>query len=173
MIRREDLIKIGVFKKAHGVRGEISFAFTNDSFDKCDRPFFFCELDGIFVPFLLEGYRFNSASTAFVKLKTVDSEEKARLLNSKEVYFSKDQVYGDASAGSFYRDYFIGFTIVDRERNVIGRITDVNDSTINALFVVDRNGEEILIPVTNEWIIAIDRKQKTLCLELPEGLLVN
>ncbi|MDR2087609.1 MAG: ribosome maturation factor RimM [Dysgonamonadaceae bacterium] len=171
MIRRDELIKIGTFKKTHGIRGEIVFAFTNDSFDTCERPFLFCELDGIFVPFLLEEYRFNSASTALVKLKTVDSEQKARLLTVKEVYFPKNSMAGDRFGESFTWDYFIGFTLIDRQAMEIGLITEVNESTINTLFVVEREENEILIPATGEWIIAINDEKKTLCMELPEGLL--
>jgi 16S rRNA processing protein RimM len=171
MIQREDLVKIGQFKKSHGVRGEIAFAFTNDSFDKCKRPFFFCQLDGIFVPFLLEKYRFNSASTAFVKLKTIDSELKARSLSHKDVYFQKEYLGGNISGKSFSWDYFIGFTLIDKQSGKTGRISDVNESTINTLFVVELEENEILIPATGEWVVAVDEKKKTLCLELPEGLL--
>ncbi|MDR2683434.1 MAG: ribosome maturation factor RimM [Dysgonamonadaceae bacterium] len=170
MIQREDLIKIGQFKKTHGIRGEISFAFTNDAFDKCERPFLFCEMDGIFVPFLVEEYRFNSASTAFVKLKTIDSELKARSLSLKDVYFHKAHMAGDVSRESFSWDYFIGFTLIDKQTGETGRIADVNESTINTLFVVQKENSEILIPAVDEWIIAIDEERKTLCLELPEGL---
>jgi 16S rRNA processing protein RimM len=172
MIQREDLVKIGQFKKPHGILGEIAFSFSSDSFDKCERPFFFCELDGLFVPFLLEEYRFNSASTAFVKLKSVDSELKARSLSGKDVYFPKDYLSRDTfNASSIAWDYFIGFTLIDKQTGKIGRISDVNESTINTLFVVEQGENEILIPATGEWIVAIDKKKKTLRVELPEGLL--
>ncbi|MDR2058171.1 MAG: ribosome maturation factor RimM [Dysgonamonadaceae bacterium] len=171
MIRREDLIKIGEFKKPHGIKGEISFSFTNDSFNKCERPFLFCELDGVFVPFLLEEYRFSSTSTALVKLKTIDSEQKARLLCLKEVYFLKEYITGFPSNKSFTWDYYIGFILIDKYKGKIGLILDVDESTINILFVVQKDGEEILIPATNEFITGIDEEQKTLYMELPEGLL--
>jgi 16S rRNA processing protein RimM len=172
MIQREDLVKIGQFKKPHGIQGEISFAFTNDSFDQCERPFFFCELDGIFVPFLLETYRFNSASTAFVKLKRIDSELKVRLLSHKDVYFPKEYLLKDTGSESFTWDYFIGFTLIDKQTGKTGRISDVDESTINTLFEVEWEGDEILIPATGEWIVAIDEEKKTVCMELPEGFIV-
>jgi 16S rRNA processing protein RimM len=171
MIQREELVKIGQFKKPHGVKGEISFSFTNDSFDTCERPFFICELEGIFVPFLLEEYRFNSASTALVKLKNRDSEAQVALLTNKEVYFPKADIRQNASEESFTWDYFIGFTLVDKQTGEIGRVSEIDTTTINILFVVRKGEDEIFIPAVNEWIVSIDEEEKKIYMELPEGLL--
>jgi 16S rRNA processing protein RimM len=171
MILRENLVKIGQFKRPHGIKGEISFSFTNDSFKQSERPFFFCELDGIFVPFLLEEYCFNSASTAFVKLKNINSDKKAAILTLKEVYFPKADILEDVSDDIFTWNYFIGFILVDKQGKEIGFISDVDTSTINILFIIQQENNEILIPATEEWIISIDEKQKKILLDLPEGLL--
>ena len=34
MIKRDELIKIGVFNKPHGIQGELAFTFTDDIFDR-------------------------------------------------------------------------------------------------------------------------------------------
>ena len=73
MIKREDVYKIGVFNKPHGIHGELSFTFTDDIFDRVEAEYLICLLDGIFVPFFLEEYRFRSDSTALVKLEGVDT----------------------------------------------------------------------------------------------------
>ena len=65
MIRKEDVVRIGTFNKPHGVKGELSFTFTDDIFDRVNCDYFICLLDGIFVPFFLEEYRFRSETTAF------------------------------------------------------------------------------------------------------------
>ena len=36
MIKREDVYKIGLFNKPHGIHGELSFTFTDDIFDRAD-----------------------------------------------------------------------------------------------------------------------------------------
>ena len=73
MITREELIKIGRFNKPHGVKGELSFTFTDDVFDRTECPYIVCEIDGIFVPFFIEEYRFKSDTTALIKLEDVDN----------------------------------------------------------------------------------------------------
>jgi 16S rRNA processing protein RimM len=170
MIKQEELIKIGQFRKPHGIKGEIAFDFSNDAFDESDCPFLICEMDGIFVPFRLEEYRFKSNSSALVKLKNIDSEAKVKPLANKEVYFPKEHI--DSTETEDYTwDYFIGFSLIDKQSVPIGAIVAVDDSTLNTLFVVERDNDEILIPVHEEIIIRIDEGKKEIQVELPEGIL--
>ena len=54
MIRKEEVYKIGIFNKPHGIHGELSFTFTDDIFDRVEAEYLICLLDGIFVPFFIE-----------------------------------------------------------------------------------------------------------------------
>ena len=60
MIRKEEVYKIGIFNKPHGIHGELSFTFMDDIFDRVEAEYLICLLDGIFVPFFIEEYRFRS-----------------------------------------------------------------------------------------------------------------
>jgi 16S rRNA processing protein RimM len=171
MIKREDLVKIGQFKKPHGVKGEIAFTFTNDSFEESECAFFVCEIDGIFVPFRVENCRFISGTTAHVQLKDIKSDQKVRFLSNREVFFSKQYIQEDIQDESFTWDYFIGFTLIDERAGKIGRIADVDDSTLNTLFIIEKDEEELLIPAVEEMITHINEDQKELFVDLPEGLI--
>ena len=92
MIKKDEVFKIGIFNKPHGVKGEISFTFTDDIFDRGECEYWVGLLDGIFVPFFIEEYRFRSDTTALVKLEGVDTSEKARMFTNVEVYFPKKYV---------------------------------------------------------------------------------
>ena len=172
MIHREDLIKIGKFKKLHGIQGELSFTFTNDSFDEVENPFLICELEGLFVPFRLEEYRFISGSAALVKLKTIDSESKARRLANQDVYFPKNQIRVSNEEAGYSWNSFIGFSLMDEKAGEVGIITSVDDSTLNTLFIIKKKEAEILVPAAEEIITHIDPVEKKIYVTLPEGLLV-
>jgi len=47
----------------------------------------------------------------------------------------------------------------------------VNDSTAQALFEIDRNGKEILIPINDKFISQVDREMKQIHLDVPDGLI--
>ena len=112
MIRREDVYKIGLFNKPHGIHGELSFTFTDDIFDRVDCDYLICRLDDIFVPFFIEEYRFRSDSTALVKLEGVDTAERARMFTNVEVYFPVEHVE-EAEPGELSWSFFVGFRVQD------------------------------------------------------------
>jgi len=170
MINRDELVPVGQFKKPHGIKGEITFSFTNDSFTSNECPFLICEIDGIFVPFRIESCRFISNSTAYIRLKNINSEQKVRILSYKEVFYPKKHFTEIVKNDSFTWDHFIGFTLTDERLGKIGRIVDVDQTTINTLFVVEKGEEEILIPAVEEFIVRIDEDREELLMTLPEGL---
>lgn len=171
MIRKEEISRIGQFNKPHGVKGELSFTFSNDVFDGSDCRFLICEMDAIPVPFLIESYRFRSDVTALIKLKGVDSEEDARKLAGHAVYFPTAYISPADVASPASWDYFIGYTVEDIVLGAIGRIVEIETSTINTLFIIENEDKEYLVPATDEWIVGLDAESKILQVELPEGLI--
>lgn len=170
MIKKEEVYKIGIFNKPHGIHGELQFTFTDDIFDRADCDYLVCQLDGIFVPFFIEEYRFRSDSTALVKLEGVDTAERARMFTNVDVYFPVEHV-DEAEAGELSWNFFIGFRMEDVHHGLLGEVVDVNTTTVNTLFVVKQEGEELLVPAQEEFILGIDQEKKLITVELPEGLL--
>jgi len=171
MINRGELTKIGKIKKTHGVKGEMLFEFTDDSFDDSKCGFLIFELDGIFVPFRLTDYRFISNTSALIQLKRIDSGEKARLFTGKEVYFPQRHIAADTSEELFSWDYFRGFTLIDEKRGEIGTITEIDETTLNVLFHIESQASHHLIPASDELITHINPDTKELFVMLPEGIL--
>ena len=89
MIRQEEVYKIGRLGKAHGVKGEVSFQFDDDVFDRTDADYLILDIDGILVPFFMEEYRFRSDALALVKFCDVDTQERASELTGSNVYFPR------------------------------------------------------------------------------------
>ena len=50
-------------------------------------------------------------------------------------------------------------------------MVEVDTATVNTLFVVEKDGEELLVPAQEEFIVGIDQRRKLITVELPEGLL--
>ena len=173
MIRQEDVYKIGRLGKPHGVKGEISFQFTDDVFDRMDADYLIIEVDGILVPFFIEEYRFRSDETALLKLEDIDTQEAARELTNSDVYFER-RLSDDADEPSMAA--IIGYRLVnDADGQEIGTITGIDDSTANILFEVLKSGTDdgspILIPAAEEFITGIDNDKREISVALPEGLL--
>ncbi len=170
MIKKEEVFKIGIINKPHGVKGEVSFTFTDDIFDRVeDCDYLVLLLDGILVPFFIEEYRFRSDNVALVKFEGVDSTEKARTLTNVEVYYPVKFMDDQEEISSW--NYFIGFRVEDIHHGCLGTVVDVDDATMNVLFVIENGDEEVLLPAHEEFILDIDRKKKILKVDIPDGLL--
>lgn len=169
MIRKEEVFKIGVLNKPHGIKGEISFTFTDDVFDRVDCDYLVLLLDGILVPFFIEEYRFRSDDVALIKFEGIDTAERARMFSNVEVYFPKRYVEEEEGVSSW--NFFVGFRVTDVRHGDLGEITHVDDTTMNVLFVIEQNGQEILLPAHEEFIRDLDKKKKLLTVEIPDGLL--
>ena len=53
----------------------------------------------------------------------------------------------------------------------IGTITDVENSTVNTLFIIEHEGNEVLMPAQEEFIKDMNQKERTMLVEMPEGML--
>lgn len=167
MIKQEEVYKIGRLGKSHGVRGEVSFLFDDDVFDRVDADYLILDIDGILVPFFIEEYRFRSDTTALMKFEGIDTQERARELTGCDVYFPRDLAVSDDDTISW--SAIVGFDIIDASTNKsVGRIASIDDSTLNILFCLE---DGHLIPASEDLITQIDQQARTITMHLPAGLL--
>ena len=167
MIRQEEVYKIGKLGKAHGIKGEISFLFDDDVFDRVDADYLVLDIDGILVPFFMEEYRFKSDANAIVKFDGIDTQERARELTGCDVYFPRSLAEGDE--GDISWSILVGFDILEAQSGkAVGRIAAIDDATMNILFELE---DGHLVPASEDLITAIDQEARTITMHIPEGLL--
>ena len=167
MIRKEEVYKIGKLGKAHGVKGEISFLFDDDVFDRTDADYLVLDIDDIMVPFFIDEYRFKTDDNALMKFEGIDTQERARELTGCDVYFHRELAESDEEHLSWAA--IRGFELIDANTGKsAGRIASVDDATINILFELE-DGK--LIPASEELITNVDTKKQQIFINLPEGIL--
>lgn len=171
MIKQEEVYKIGILGKPHGVRGEIQFRFTDDVFDQCDAEYLVLNIDGILVPFFIEEYRFRSEEMVLIKFCNIDTEKQARELTGTTVYFPRAVAEENKDELSWAQ--IVGFNLLDnRTGKIVGKIISVDDSTINLLFETKTEADNILLIPANENLIkGINKARQTIAMEIPDGLL--
>jgi 16S rRNA processing protein RimM len=177
MIKPEEVYKIGRLGKAHGVKGEVSFLFDDDIFDRVDTDYLVLDIDGILVPFFMEEYRFRNDTVCLVKFCDIDTQQRAQELTGCDVYFPRalaEEADDDLSLASL-----VGFTIINDgggkataytvpDGSPVGIISSIDDTTANILFELD-NGR--LIPANDDLIVDIDTEHRQIRMNIPEGLL--
>ena len=166
MIRDDEVYKIGVIGKTHGVKGELNFTFTDDVFDRVDADYLILRIDGILVPFFIDEYRFRSDDRALITFTDIDTADKAQNLVGIDVFFPYS-LSDKAKEDDICFNDLIGFAIEG-----IGTITGIDDYTDNILFEVKAdNGKQLLIPAVEEFVEDVDYDNRVIKVCLPEGLL--
>jgi len=167
----DDCFYLGKIVRKYSFKGELLIKLDTD------QPEIYEHLDAVFIfvgnsliPFFIEQSQLHKSDLLRVKFEEVTTEEDADALLKSDVYLPLDllpKLEGD----KFYFHEVIGFTIIDNTFGTVGVIKGINDNTSQALFEIDREGVEILIPMNDEFIKKIDRDSKTITVETPEGLI--
>lgn len=171
IMKKEDCFYLGKIVKKYSFKGEVLAKLDTDEpevYDNLDA--IFLDLRGNLVPFFIEHSQLHKSKLLRIKFEEVDTEADADAILKSDLYLPLDllpKLEGD----KFYFHEVIGFTIKDKNYGTVGIIKSINDSTAQALFEVDNNGVEILIPMNDEFILKVDRKAKTILVETPEGLI--
>lgn len=174
MILKEELTEIGRFGKPHGIQGEINAVIDDDvEIDAIDK--IVMNIDGIFVPFFIKSIRVKRHDSVIIAIDDVNNEEQAARFTNLDIYaLISDNVreMPDNDEEGFYASDLVGYTIVHADGRPVGKITDINDSTENALFIVQLpDGTDKYIPIADELIDEINTEKRYIVMTLPEGLL--
>lgn len=167
------LTPAGEFNKPHGIKGEISASF-DPRVDVGALKCVVAEVNGLFVPFFIDAIRSRGADAVLLTIDGITDENEAKLLSRKPLYLlnSDAALAADDEDDGFYAEDLVGFSALDEDGAVIGKIAGVDSTTANVLFVIDRpDGSEALVPVADEFIDGIDPESATITLRLPDGLL--
>lgn len=174
MITREELIGIGYYNKPHGLSGEIS-ATVNVEIELLETlTCLVSEIDGIYVPFFVSSFRPKTSETVLLTIDGIDNEQEASRLVNHEIFALKRdyrQESENEDADGYPLDYFIGFELLDSDRNRVGEIVDVDEQTENAIFIVEDDDREIMLPANDELIVQFDLDKKEIVMDLPQGIL--
>ena len=84
-----------------------------------------------------------------------------------EVYLFRSDITDTPDEALTLQD-LIGMEVIDAAKGPIGRIQEVDESTINTLFLLD-NG--CIIPAHDDFLQDINYSTRQLFMDLPEGLI--
>jgi 16S rRNA processing protein RimM len=130
----------------------------------------FVEFNNNLVPFFIENSSLHKNDFLRVRFEDVNTEEEADRLLGSAVYLPL-KMLPKLSGNKFYFHEVIGFTVEDKRLGMVGEIQSINDSSAQPLFEVLNGEVEILIPMIDHFLVKIDRENKKVIMDLPEGLI--
>ena len=121
-----------------------------------------------FLPYFIESAKIKNDKEVYVKLEGIASKEEARKFVKKEVWLlENDFKKFSASAAPIS---LLGFMVINDD-DELGEVVEVIEQPHQVLCKIILNGKEALIPVHEDSLEKIDKKNRKLFLNLPDGLL--
>ena len=169
-MRKEDCFYLGKIAKKFSFKGEVLIYLDTDEPELYENmESVFVEFNKNLVPFFIENSSLHKNDFLRVQFEDVDSEEEADSIIGCEVYLPLSML-PKLTGNKFYFHEVIGFEIEDKRWGVFGKIVSINDSTAQPLFEVVNGEVEMLIPMVDHFLVKIDRENKKVVMDLPEGL---
>jgi 16S rRNA processing protein RimM len=168
---KDDCFYLGKIVRKHSFKGEVVIKLDTDE------PELYEELESVFVlhgtnlvPFFIEKSLLQKGNQLRTKFEGVDTEADADSILKSGVYLPLTML-PELTGNQFYFHEVIGFQLEDVNQGVVGEIVGINDKTAQPLFEVDKDGNDVFIPMIDHFIKKIDRENKKVIVETPEGLI--
>ncbi|WP_419870063.1 ribosome maturation factor RimM [Chryseobacterium sp. CT-SW4] len=169
-MRKEDCYLLGKITRRHGLSGNVILKLDTDQpelYNKLES--IFVEINGLLVPFFIEKTSWSKSDALNISFKN-STEALVDQSLGKNVYLPLSTL-PPLSGKQFYYHEVIGFSILDAENNHCGIIRSVNDQTAQNYFILDLEGKEIVVPIIKDWILELNRDEKFIKMQLPDGLM--
>ena len=172
MIDKNNLLRLGAIAKPHGVSGELQIRVSPEMTGLDVNPsWLFIEIDGGLVPFGISSVRSRSNDILLAELDTITSEESARKYQNLSIYIEPQDVSAGDDDDELSLHHLTGYKVIDKEFGNLGMIKAILDIKQNPLMEINHHGKEILIPLQEKFIISIDKREKTIHIQTPQGLI--
>ncbi len=166
----DDYFYLGQITKIHGNNGEIT------AYLDVDNPMEYRSLDMVFlsinsalIPYFIESIKILNHK-AIIAFEGVTDIEKAGSLVKTELYLPLT-VLPELTGNKFYYHEVEGFSVIDAQFGQVGQLKEILDYPNQSVMQVFHNDKEILIPVNDDIISKVDRKNKTIYVKAPDGLI--
>lgn len=158
-------IFVGNIVNTHGLKGELrivsNFKYKEDVFKKGNKLYVGFDKEGL----VIKTYRKHKMYDMVIFEGLNDINEVIGYKGDK-VFINKDEIKVDG----ILNEDLIGLNVYDKD-NLIGNISEVLDSGVQEILVVNRNDKKIMIPYVDEFILNINLDKKRIEINSIKGLI--
>jgi 16S rRNA processing protein RimM len=169
-MRKEDCFYLGKIAKKFSFKGEVLIYLDTDEPELYENmESVFVDFNKNLVPFFIENSNLHKNDFLRTQFEDMYNEEEADRIIGCDVYLPLSML-PKLEGNKFYFHEVIGFEIEDQRLGVFGKIVSINDTSAQPLFEVINGNVEILVPMIDQFLVQIDRENKKVIMDLPEGL---
>jgi 16S rRNA processing protein RimM len=164
------LIKIGTVLKVNRKTGELTVALRPEASQVSIAPdVVFLQIDGAPVPFFPLGEVAVFSEMMKITLLDYSHPDKAQAFVGADMLIENQNPARENIP--FLTEQLIGYKVYDKANGHIGFVEQVVEAKMQYILQINNNDTEILVPLVDEFIVAINEDEKKLHLDLPDGLI--
>lgn len=166
-----ELTQIGYAAKPHGKEGFIKLDVEDSlkSITLNTRAIFF-NLEGSMVPFLIESI--TEVPRLMVKLEEIEDPQEAATISNTTIHLPSNEVpeelINDELSGI---ESLQNYMVFDQAENEVGIINRVEVLPYQTLLYLQHGKKEIILPFHEDLLIHLDPSEKSIQLEIADGLI--
>ena len=172
----DNLQQIAQVLKSNGTDGELVLGFREIAPEDINlKEPVFIVFDGLPVPFFIESFTKRGNTKALVRLTDICSMEDVEEIAGKAVYVEADALPEMSLEEDGYAA-LVGWMVLtpaEEEEALIevGEITDFLDIPNNPCIEVETENGAVMIPLHEDFILAVDEENLEIIMQIPAGLL--
>lgn len=168
------MLRIGKILKSHGTDGGLLVSAPEVELEQITGPVL-VEFDGLPAPFFFDDCVARGSSRYIVHMTGVTSLKDAEEMVGRDILF--DGSFEDSESSE--PEDFIGWTVLDAGAEgpvsgaprLVGVVEDFEPIPGNfCLYVRTSAGDQVMIPLHEDFVVSVDPSSRELILDLPSGL---
>ena len=169
-MKKEDCFFLGKIVSKYSYKGEVLAKLDTDEPEAYEQlESVLLDQGGSLIPFFIQESQLHKSSLLRLRFEDVQDEATAEMLIGTEMFLPLTAL-PPLDGNRFYFHEVIGFELIDEAEGSLGRITAINDQSNQALFVAEKEGKEMLLPINDDIILSVNRDHKQIRVRCPEGL---
>jgi len=170
-VSKEGFLPIGKVVNAHGIHGAIkvySYSKSFSAFETGNTLYFKNDSDSTASCYRVK-WSAPHSRFALVLFEGIDSRSLAHSLKGYEIFIEKAKL-PELEEKTYYWDDIIGLNVYTTDGDLLGKVESIIQTGSNDVYIVKNEEKEVLIPALESVVLDIDLDQKTMKVQLPEGL---
>lgn len=171
MSSNKKLVLIGKIQGTHGIRGQLRVVpFAGDASSISElKSVLLKSPGGAMEPFQVDSAKAHG-KRVLLTLKPFDNINQVLHLVGREIYADRAAL-PELPSDEFYWSDLLGLQVETEEGDVLGELVEIIETGSNDVYVVKKDGREVLIPALEDVVLAVDVAANRMTVSLPEGLL--
>lgn len=128
---------------------------------------------GSWLPYFIQSITLEGSDSGYVQFEEITTPELAKRFSGKEFALPENE------AGILFKPtkdelaFLVGYQVHDIVYGIVGQVQSIYETAAHPLLEIVNadSGKEFMVPLTDEFIVELKKKERTLMMQLPDGLL--